>query len=298
MLKGFAALSGALIVAGGVTTSASAAAAGGAPGTTVSLTASPYGNVLVAGSGPFAGFSLYDLSSDHPPSYGCTTHVVILLGHTELSCIEEWPPLLTTGAPVAGSGVNPSLLGMVFRPNIGADQVTYAGHPLYLFDNAPGEFTGQRWDEPSLPPWHGDWYLVSPSGAPASGTAVIRPETLSGGATVLGSVMSTHLGRVDFTVYTFSADTFDHATCTGACARAWMPVLSAGPPKLAHGLLTRDFGTITLHDGTEQVTFEGHPLYLFSDEGLSVGSTGVTSDGNGNGITAFGGTFSVVTLSS
>jgi len=44
--------------------------------------------------------------------------------------------MFTKGKPVAGRGVKASLLGEVFRKGVG-EQVTYAGHPLYLFDPAP-----------------------------------------------------------------------------------------------------------------------------------------------------------------
>ena len=45
-----------------------------------------------------------------------------------------------------------------------------------------------------------------------------------------------------------------------------------------------------------QVTWNGHPLYLFSDEALAPTPNGSASPvGNGNGIKAFGGTFSLVT---
>jgi hypothetical protein len=50
-----------------------------------------------------------------------------------------------------GPGVSQGLLGRVYRKGIGW-QVTYAGHPLYLFDDAPGAVTGEGWNEPGLPP--------------------------------------------------------------------------------------------------------------------------------------------------
>jgi hypothetical protein len=104
----------------------------------------------------------------------------------------EWPAVTTTGAPVAGPGITKSLLGSVVRHGIG-DQVTYAGHPLYLFDNMPGAISGQGWDEPTLPPWHGLWWVLNPAGQYQA-----WPETLTttqvGGKTVLAALMMTGIG--------------------------------------------------------------------------------------------------------
>jgi len=47
--------------------------------------------------------------------------------------------------------------------------------------------------------------------------------------------------------------------------------------------------------GLSQITWNGHPLYLFSNEALGPTSNGGAAPvGNGNGIKAFGGTFSLV----
>jgi predicted lipoprotein with Yx(FWY)xxD motif len=71
-------------------------------------------------------------------------------------CATAWPPLLTDGDPVAGPGVDASLLGAVARAD-GTTQVTYGGQPLYLFaSDQPGTTTGQGVG--------GVWFLVSPSG--------------------------------------------------------------------------------------------------------------------------------------
>ena len=48
---------------------------------------------------------------------------------------ELWPALLTNGAPIAGPGVNPRLLGTVTRTDLPGletvQEVTYTGWPLY-----------------------------------------------------------------------------------------------------------------------------------------------------------------------
>jgi predicted lipoprotein with Yx(FWY)xxD motif len=75
-------------------------------------------------------------------------------------CSVAWPPLLTAGSPVAGSGVTQSLLGMSKRTD-GTMQVTCHGPPLYYFagDQQPGDAKGQH-----LHSFGADWYVVSPAG--------------------------------------------------------------------------------------------------------------------------------------
>src|SRR5712691_4913765 len=81
-------------------------------------------------------------------------------------CPQIWPPLTSEGAPLAGSGVKASLLGVVNRRD-GKRQVTYNRHPLYYFhgdpntppgDRKPGDVRGQG--------FVGQWYVLSPKGAP------------------------------------------------------------------------------------------------------------------------------------
>jgi predicted lipoprotein with Yx(FWY)xxD motif len=47
-------------------------------------------------------------------------------------CAAAWPPVLTKGAPSAGSGLNANLLGTTKRKD-GSLQVTYNHHPLYFY---------------------------------------------------------------------------------------------------------------------------------------------------------------------
>src|SRR5580698_7152621 len=211
-------------------TPAAANAAHHAPsGTEIIVANTAFGRSLAVGSGPFKNFTLYYITSDHGHSFGCTT------GATQtpigpVTCTgpsndknAEWPAITTNGRPVAGPGVSQALLGRVFRKGVGW-QVTYAGHPLYLFDQQPGAVTGEGWDEPGLLPWHGVWWLMSPSGLPVPWAGSLTTAKV-GGHTVLAEPMLTAIGWVNFPLYTFSADGADQATCTAlsACARAWPP---------------------------------------------------------------------------
>jgi hypothetical protein len=182
--SGAAALIGGLaLAAGGAAAPALAAPAAADTGTVISAVQGPFGPMLVVGSGRYRGHTLYFISSDDAPNhYGCTRPVMSILG-SRFSCTgpsddtsAEWPAITSSAAPVAGPGVNQALLGTVHRNRIG-NQITYARHPLYLFETSPGEVTGEGWDEPSLPPWHGVWWLMSPAGTrrPGPGRSPRRP---------------------------------------------------------------------------------------------------------------------------
>ena len=51
-------------------------------------------------------------------------------------CAEAWPPVYTSGSPVAGKGAKASLLGSIRRGD--RRQVTYRGRPLYYSAHADG----------------------------------------------------------------------------------------------------------------------------------------------------------------
>jgi predicted lipoprotein with Yx(FWY)xxD motif len=80
-------------------------------------------------------------------------------------CAEEWPPFLTEGDPIAGEGVDASLLGTTTRDD-GSVQVTYNGWPLYYYhdDEAPSDTKGQGIEPPAEDAFGGSWYVVSPEG--------------------------------------------------------------------------------------------------------------------------------------
>jgi predicted lipoprotein with Yx(FWY)xxD motif len=268
-------------------------------GVEISTAMTPFGEALVVGSGPFAGYTLYYLTSDYGNHFGCKSYYVAS-GIGRIRCAgpsgdqyAEWPGITTTGTPVAGPGVHQSLLGTVTR-GFGT-QVTYAGHPLYLFDTGPGEVTGEEYDEPDLPPWHGIWYLVKPNGKalPWAGSLTT---TVINGETVLAAQMLTLDGWVNFPVYSFSGDTSTTSACaTGSCAREWPPLLTSGTPAVSNGVSASEVSTLSVAGGT-QLSYAGQPLYLFADEEVDVSSTGVFEpQGNGNSLFANGGLWQFVT---
>ena len=260
-----------------------------------------FGPALVVGSGPFKGFALYFISSDNAPrSYGCTPGVTkTVVG--PITCTgpsndhnAEWPAITTTGRPVAGPGVSARLLGTVFRKGVGT-QITYRHRPLYLFDQMPGQITGEGWFEPGLPPWHGIWWLMSPGGYPVPWAGSLTTTKVAG-KTVLAAQQMTGAGWVNFPLYTFSADSSSYSACAAsvACARAWPPLITSGAPGWT-GVPSSQIGGLGIPGNLQQVSWGGQPLYLFSHEQLAPGPGGVpVTAGNGNGIKAFGGTFSLV----
>ena len=123
-------------------------------GDTADATADPVDGTVVATTqgapGTFltdaTGMSLYLFTNDTPGVSNCTG-----------DCLAAWPALLTDGAPVAGDGVDGSLLGTTTRDD-GSVQVTYGGWPLYYFagDATPGALEGQGVNDV--------WFVVSPAG--------------------------------------------------------------------------------------------------------------------------------------
>ena len=271
-------------------------------GITISTAAGPFGTMIVAGSGKYDGYALYFITSDQPPHYGCTTTKLTVFGGP-YRCTgpsndqnAEWPALTTKGAPVAGPGVSQKLLGTVQRSGIGS-QVTYAGHPLYLFDSGPVAVTGEGWDEPGIPPDFGLWYLISAQGSPLPWADMLATTPIDG-KTALGATVIDGGSWHIVPLYTLSSDSASSSTCTGACAIAWPPLLTSGTPGLTDALKSSDFGTLKRSDGTLQVTYSGKPLYFYSRESAAKNPNGLGAHflGNGNGLKSpGGGTFTLVT---
>ena len=123
--------------------------------------------------GGYAGCSLYLLTSDQLHAltgapFACSDNTNATGRLATPSCGR----VLTRGAPIAGRGANPALLGTVTRtdlPGLGpVQQVTYAGQPLYRFfqDETPGETEGANLFDPATSPTaSGTWSSRAGAGA-------------------------------------------------------------------------------------------------------------------------------------
>jgi predicted lipoprotein with Yx(FWY)xxD motif len=121
----------------------------------------------------------------------------------------------------------------------------------------------------------GGAYGQSTSGSSSSSTRAALISTKR--APKLGTVLA--FGPKRLTVYVFEGDKGQGSSCTGACASVWPPV--TGTPQAGGAAMSADLGTIKRSDGTTQVTYRGHPLYLYvkdKDDG----------DAYGEGLTQFG----------
>ena len=112
----------------------------------LTLQHSPVGPVLATGGGN----TLYDFVPDTPAHSACLND----------GCVFQWPPLIRSGPIRVGRGVDPTLVGMLRRPD-GSTQLSYGGHPLYTYslDATPGMVTGQAIDQDG-----GLWYVLNGKG--------------------------------------------------------------------------------------------------------------------------------------
>lgn len=150
----------------------------------VSAMSGPLGKVLVNGK----GHTLYLFEADKKNKSNCSGE-----------CAVDWPPLIVTGKPSAGTGgVKAGWLSTITRGD-GKKQVTYNGVPLYTFeqDMKPGEFKGQ-----GLNAFGAKWYVLgvdgkkivtplpSKSASPSGSSSMSPSSSASGGASPSGSPSS------------------------------------------------------------------------------------------------------------
>jgi predicted lipoprotein with Yx(FWY)xxD motif len=124
-------------------------------------------------------------------------------------------------------------------------------------------------------------------GSSATPAASAPPKTTSGQSATVGAQNDSNLGTIlvdgqGRTLYLFQKDSGTQSACLDACASVWPPLRASGKPTAGGGLNASLVGTTSRSDGKPQVTYNGHPLYLFYGDAKP-------GDTNGQGSTAFGG---------
>ena len=121
------------------------------------------------------------------------------------------------------------------------------------------------------------------SHAPATTTSAAPTVLITTKQGKLGTILA--YGPKRLTVYLFEADNGGASSCSGECASVWPAV--SGHPQASGQAVASHLGTVTRADGTTQVTYNGHPLYLYSrdkDDG----------DAYGQGLKSFGASWYVL----
>jgi predicted lipoprotein with Yx(FWY)xxD motif len=129
--------------------------------------------------------------------------------------------------------------------------------------------------------------LAGCGGGGGASAPAAPPKTTNGQPATLGVANDGNLGEILVnsqarTLYLFLKDSGTTSACTDACAAAWPPLRANGKPTLGTGASAPLLGTATRSDGNPQVTYHGHPLYLYAGDQEP-------GDTNGQGLTQFGG---------
>jgi predicted lipoprotein with Yx(FWY)xxD motif len=103
-------------------------------------------------------------------------------------------------------------------------------------------------------------------------------------AGALGRILVDRKGR---TLYMFQADSARKSACAGECASEWPPLRVSGNPVAGSGIAAAKLGTLARSDGMPQVTYNGHPLYWFTNDHKP-------GDASGQGLTDFGASWYVL----
>ena len=117
-------------------------------GTVIKAAKSQFGMMLFDGTGQ-ATYLFDKEQTTEPECYG--------------ACAEAWPPVLTSGTPIAEGGAKQNLLETTRRTD-GKIQVTYGGHPLYYYAHeAKNEVKCHN-----IQGFGGLWLVVTPAGRAAA----------------------------------------------------------------------------------------------------------------------------------
>ena len=109
------------------------------------------------------------------------------------------------------------------------------------------------------------------SNSSAGGYGGSTSSSSSGGAATVGTAKVGDLGTVlvdrdGRTLYLFQSDTGSTSTCVDSCASTWPALTTSGDASAISDADASMLGTTSRDDGSTQVTYNGHPLYIYSGD--------------------------------
>ena len=123
---------------------------------------------------------------------------------------------------------------------------------------------------------------------PQTTTATTPTTVASGGGTTAKTTValasSAKFGKIlvndkGMTLYVDEKDKPGKPACTGKCLQAWPPVVAPATPTAGTGVTATKFSSITLSNGTKQLTVNGSPLYLWQGDTKAGDATGQDVNG-------------------
>src|SRR6266545_3406266 len=105
------------------------------------------------------------------------------------------------------------------------------------------------------------------SSGPYGSAPAAKAPSIAAGAAKVGAASSA-LGRIVVdsrgrTLYLFEKDKNRRSACSGRCATYWPPLLTRGTPLARAGAKQVLLARTRRANGSQQVTYAGHPLYRF-----------------------------------
>lgn len=98
----------------------------------------------------------------------------------------------------------------------------------------------------------------SNTSSPTTGTVITT------GSSEFGTMLFNEKNQA---IYIWELEESSKAECYGDCAKSWPPVLTDGAPQASGEVKGDLLGTTRRNDGSTQVTYNGHPLYYYANEG-------------------------------
>lgn len=142
-----------LLVAACIIAQVGSASTATAAGTTLSITSTPLGKIVVNGKGMTAYF--YDLDKAHSGVSACTG-----------SCSTNWPAIISKSTKITVTGIKGKVTLLAHTR-----QIAINGRPIYTFigDTSKGATNGQGLG--------GVWFVISPNGRELKSVRLATPVT-------------------------------------------------------------------------------------------------------------------------